>query len=258
MDERIHAYLDRIGYTGPLDGSARALAKIQQRHLLAVPYENMDILAGKRLSLDVDDLFDKIVTRGRGGYCFELNRLFGWLISELGYPVEHYFGRFVRDEPQIPMRRHHVLVAQAEGSRYICDVGVGIGTARIPLLLEEETEQVQAFGSYKLTRDPFLGWVIYSLEKGKWTWLYAFTEEPQLPVDYVAASFFCERAPESPFNKEPMVAIRTEDGRTTLDGMTLKVFTPGGVALTELKDQNDLHCALAAHFGIVLDKNPPS
>src|SRR5690625_1893055 len=78
-------YLERIGYSGPIDGSINTLIQIQERHLHNVPYENFDILKQMPLSLEIPDLFDKIVVKGRGGYCFELNALFSWLLQELGY-----------------------------------------------------------------------------------------------------------------------------------------------------------------------------
>lgn len=252
MDAMAHRYLERIGHRGSLDLTRNTLCALQRAHLLSVPYENMDILAGRRLDLSVEGLQGKIVMRKRGGYCFELNALFGWLLKQLGFRVENYFGRFLRGEPEIPMRRHHVLIASCDEGQFVCDVGVGIAISREPLALVPGLEQNTAFGSYKLERDPLLGWVIYSLERGEWEWLYSFTEEPQLPIDYAAASFFCEAAPESIFNKEPMIAIRTEGGRKTIDGMTLKIFAPDGVRVTELADQDALRAALDEHFGIRL------
>ena len=252
MDARVRQYLERIGYDGAAEPTKETLFALQRLHLLRVPYENMDILAGKRLSLSIDDLFHKVVTRGRGGYCFEVNALFGWLLAQMGYHVDSYFGRFVRGEPQIPMRRHHVLVARVGEERFVCDVGVGIAIAREPLLLAEGIEQTQDFGSYKLERDEVLGWVIYSREKGEWEWLYSFTEEPQLPVDFVQPTFFCEYAPESIFNKSPMIAIRTPDGRKTIDDHTFKHFSPAGVEVTELQDEAALSEALNVHFGIII------
>lgn len=250
MDDRVHQYLNRIGYQGPVEATRDVLFQLQRQHLLTVPYENMDILLGVRLSLEIDDLYDKIVVRGRGGYCFEVNALFGWLLEQIGFPVEHYFGRFVRGEPSLPMRRHHVLVTAVDGARYVCDVGVGIAIPRTPIQLAQGIVQQQEFGTYKVESDPVLGHVIYSLEKRGWEWLYAFTEEPQLPVDFVQPTFFCEYAPESIFNKEPMIAIRTEKGRKTIDGHVLKVFSPDGVFVTELAGEAALHDALKEHFGI--------
>lgn len=122
----VYAYLKRIGYDGPLDGSAAVLADLQECHLHAVPYENFDILNRVSLSLDIPDLIDKMIIRRRGGYCFELNALFGWLLRELGYPVTDLMARFWRDEPNLPpKRRHQVLQVKAGSETYLCDVGVG-------------------------------------------------------------------------------------------------------------------------------------
>lgn len=87
---------------------------------------NLDILERKALSLDLQDLYHKIVLRQRGGYCFELNALFGCLLRELGYTVTDLVARFWRDGADLPpMRRNHVLKVEAEGINYLCDVGVG-------------------------------------------------------------------------------------------------------------------------------------
>lgn len=82
--QEIRAYLSRIGFHGPLDGSANTLAALQEAHVHSVPYENLDILRGIPLSLEIPDLFRKIVKNRRGGYCFELNGLFAWLLECLG------------------------------------------------------------------------------------------------------------------------------------------------------------------------------
>ncbi len=248
----VTTYLRRIGYDGPRDGSAAALAGLQQAHLCAVPYENLDILAGKPLSLESDALYDKIVTRRRGGFCFELNGLFGWLLEALGYSVTHYFARFLKDEPTTPMRRHRVLRVMAEGQPWLCDVGVGGPVPLRPLRLTEGLEQLQGDDCYRLLRDPFLGWVVEERRHGAWSRYYSFTEEPQLPVDFVATSFYCEHSPASPFNKEPMVALRTPEGRLTLDGRVFKRFTPTGVTVTEAKDAATFDRLLLEYFGLAI------
>ena len=80
LESKINAYLDRIEYEGPLNNSIKTLGDLQEYHLKTVPYENFDILKGTPLSLDIEDLFEKIVVNHRGGYCFELNALFRWLL----------------------------------------------------------------------------------------------------------------------------------------------------------------------------------
>ena len=83
----VDAYLERIGYAGPLEPSVDTLAALQRAHMLTVPFENLDIGRGRRLVLDREPIFDKIVNRRRGGWCFELNQLFAGLLGELGFAV---------------------------------------------------------------------------------------------------------------------------------------------------------------------------
>ena len=224
---KIKRYLERIGCVlpSPVPLTVETLSAIQYRHIMTVPYENLDILAGKPLSLDTDALYEKIVTEHRGGYCFEVNGLLGWLYRALGFDVDDCFARFLRGEPEIPMRRHRVLLVRAEGETWLCDVGIGTAAPRFPLCLTENTVQEQEGEQYRFTRDSRLGWVLWEYHRGQWREYISFTEEAQLAVDFVQPNFFCEKHPSSPFNKAPMLAIKTADGRKTIDGDVYKVFT---------------------------------
>ena len=246
-------YLRRIGFSGSLDGSVATLAKLQELHLKTVPYENLDILVGRPLSLEMEDLFDKIVHQHRGGYCFELNALFGWLLSELGYPVVHLMARFWRDEPDLPpKRRHHVLRVTAQGKDYLCDVGVGGIIPRAPIELVLGREQVQGDECYKLESDPFFGWMLCERRHGEWKRLYSFTDEPQLEKDFTMATYWCENAPDSIFRKEAMVSIHTDEGRNTVSGREFKRFTSSGVESFVAQTEAEYKEALRAHFGLTL------
>lgn len=250
----IHAYLDRIGYEGPIDGSAHTLASLQEHHLHAVPYENLDILRGSPLSLEIDKLYDKIVVRRRGGYCFELNALFGWLLRSLGYSVTDYMARFWRDEPNTPpKRRHQVLKVEVDGVSYLVDVGVGGIVPRRPIRMEELLEQPQGEETYRLERDDFFGWMLCEFKRGQWGRIYSFTEEPQLAKDYITTSFWCEHAPESIFRKGAMLAVRTREGRNTVAGSEFRIFTADGVRAFTPENESAYREALHTYFGIQLD-----
>ena len=248
-------YLERIGFHGTIDNSYKTLAAIQEAHLSSIPYENLDIINGVPLSLEIPDLYRKIVHQRRGGYCFELNALFRWLLLELGFPVTSYMARFLRDETEIPMRRHQVLkVETADGTSYLCDVGVGgnIPTWPIPLVTDEVFRQDN--GSYHLQKDDFLGWVLEELRHGQWSRLYSFTEEVQLPIDFIMPSFYCEHSPNSPFTQRTMVSLRTPNGRVTVADHEFRIFTPEGVETFVPENKEDYHRALEQYFGIVLDR----
>lgn len=249
----VNAYLERIGYEGPLDNSAQALAQLQNCHLHTVPYENLDILQNVPLSLEIPDLYEKIVVQRRGGYCFELNALFSWLLRELGFPVTDYFARFWRDEPNPPpKRRHHVLKVEAEGKNYLCDVGVGGIVPRKPIKMVEGLVQTQGDEVYKLEKVPKFGWMLYEKKKEQWREIFSFTEEPQLAKDYIMASFWCEHAPESIFTKEAMIAIRTKEGRNSVSGKEFRIFTDDQVHAFTPSSNQEYKQALQTYFGIVL------
>ena len=236
--EKIAAYFKRIGLEMPemIVPDGELLKKLQFAHCTTVPYENLDIIRGIPLSLDPDDLYDKVIVRGKGGFCFELNGLFGWFLRQLGYEVTDVAARYLRGESEIPMRRHRVLIVKAIDGTWIADVGIGEVCPRYPLRLEEGLEQPQFDECYRFDKDPFLGWVLMDLHHGEWRKFYSFTEEPQLIVDFIAPTFYCEKHPDSPFFPDEMFSMKTAEGRFTLDGHLYKEFKNGEVFAKELTE----------------------
>jgi N-hydroxyarylamine O-acetyltransferase len=250
-DAKIDGYLRRIHFDGAPDTSFDTLCALQQLHLLHIPYENLDIMRGIPLSLEFDDLYNKLVTRRRGGYCFELNGAFAWLLRALGFGVTEYMARFLRDETEIPMRRHRVLdVTCRDGKNYLCDVGVGGIIPRKPLPLVCGLTCVQGGEQYKLEAEPFLGYVLYEWKKDAWHRLYAFTTEPQLNLDYVMPSYYCENHPQSYFKTMDMVHVFTPDGRKTVADREVKLFSPEGVVVLCPQSEAEYEGLLAEHFGV--------
>lgn len=234
----VKAYFDRIGLPMPddLTPTSELLRKLQFAHCTTVPYENLDMMRGIPTSLEVDALYEKIVVNRRGGLCFELNGAFGALLRELGYGVTDLAARYLRGEAAIPMRRHRVLKVQAIDGLWLCDVGIGEICPREPVRLLEGVVQEQLGECYRLEKDTFLGWVLSDFHKGAWRRFYSFTEEAQLMVDYIAPNFYCEKHPDSPFNKDEMFSLKTSGGRITLDGRIYKEFAGTAVTVKELSD----------------------
>lgn len=248
---KVEKYFNRIGLEMPetIVPDGELLKKLHFAHCTTVPYENLDIIRGIPLRLDDEGLYQKVVEEGKGGYCFELNGLFAWLLRELGYKVTEYASRYLRGESSIPMRRHRVLRVEATDGVYCADVGIGEVCPRYPLRLVEGLEQPQFDECYRFDKDEFLGWVLMDYYKGQWRQFYSFTEEPQLPQDYVALSCYCEKHPDSPFIHAEMFSLKTAAGRITLDGNVYKEFKDGEVTVKELSD--DEMPAAYAKFGLV-------
>lgn len=247
-------YLERIGIEGLPEPTPETLCRIQTAHLQTVPYENLDILMHRPISLAPEALYDKIVLRRRGGYCFEVNELLAWLLRELGYSVTDLFARFLRGESSRPMRRHHVLAVRcpdADGA-YLVDVGVGSGSPNRPVRITEGEVLYDGSAVYRLTTDPLDGWLLSEQKDDTWQPVYSFSEERNEAVDFVTTSFWCEYAKESIFNKAPMVSLRTPNGRRTLDGDEARIFDGLSVSTRKLKDPAEQAQILKEWFGIDL------
>lgn len=244
--ERIGMHLEDVSYTYEF------LKALQHNHICSVPYENLDILNEKPIDLSQEALFKKIVINHRGGYCFELNGALAHLLGELGFETKCYFARFLKGEKETPVRRHRVVVTECKGKRYVIEVGIGIEAPRAPLLLEEGIEQTCSNGSFRFSKDNFLGWILSEKVDGEWKPYYSFTEEEQLDIDFIQPSFYCEKHPASPFNKSPMVAIKTPNGRRAINDRDYKVFENGELIHIEENITDARLCEiLKTDFGIV-------
>ena len=249
--DKINRFLERIGMEGAQVSHTLAfLARLQEQFVLTVPYENIDILEGKPISLSSDDIYEKIVQNGRGGYCFELNALLHLMLAEMGFTVRSAFARYLRGETAIPFRRHRIVIVTLDGKDYMMDVGVGQVAPRFPLLLETGIEQAQNGELYRFDADASLGFVLSDLHKGAWRQYISFTDERQYEVDFLPASFWCEKHADSPFNGKLMLAIKTKTGRKTVDGDVYKIFEGDECVHEEVLDVPRLTDVMASEFGL--------
>ena len=249
-------YLKRIGIEKiENEQSYEVLAKLQFAHLTTVPYENLDLIHGVALSLKVEDIYKKVVGNHRGGYCFEVNCLFQWLLDKFGFETTAYFARFWRGEEGIPMKRHRIVRAELPDGSYICDVGIGSKAPKFPLKLEENTVQTGYGESYKMVRDKDFGWMVYEFTKGEWQKYYSFHEIPADEIDFVTTSYYCEAHPESKFNKTHIVSVKTENGRRTINDRDYKEFIGDDVTFVEenMSDER-IDTILKERFGIVVNE----
>ena len=246
------AYLERLGLTrDDVSHDAEFLGKLQYAHVTRVPYENLDIVDGIPLSLDAEALFDKLVTRHRGGYCFEVNGALAALLSALGFEVKSYLARFWRGETSLPMRRHRVLIVSLSDGDYLCDVGIGQSAPRYPLRICEGVEQAQFGEVWRIDRHTDGGWMVSDLHDGAWRPFYSFTMEEQAEIDFIMPSFWCEKHPDSPFHKGLMLAIKTDTGRYAINGRDYKEFVGDTlVHIEENVSDERLDLLLLEKFGI--------
>ncbi len=253
MELSVDRYLARIGMERSPFLTYDYLRRLQLNHQMSVPYETLDILyQAPNFTLKLEDVYDKVVNRRRGGYCFELNLLFGWLLRQLGFNVIDHFARFLRGSESIPMRRHRVLRVECEGREYIADVGVGSKCPKYPMLLSEGLEQNFDGECYCYERDRTLGWVCMEQKGDSWRPMYSFTDEPNFDIDFEAIHFYCRYCPDVEFRTKAVASLRTEEGRCTLSDREFRNFTLNGVETYTASTDAEFKKALDIYFGIKL------
>lgn len=250
--EKIHAFLKRIGIDENIEikPDLELLRLIQYKSVTHIPYENIDIINGVPLNLNPDAVFEKIVVKGRGGYCFEVNALLSYILGKIGFEVTDYLARFLRDVNGIPVRHHRVVGVKIGDKTYIADIGIGSKAPKYPLELTEGFLQTQFGEQYEFLKDEDLGWVLWEYQKGEKRKYISFTEDKQMEVDFILPSFYCEKHPDSKFNKALMVAIKTENGRKTINGNEYKEFLDDNLIFTEALTEQSIKNRLKEDFFI--------
>ncbi|WP_052422489.1 arylamine N-acetyltransferase family protein [Nonomuraea candida] len=208
----LDAYLGRIAYDGPRTPTAGTLRAVHLAHVRAIPFENIDVLLGKGVSLDLGSLQDKLVTGGRGGYCHEHNLLFAAALERLGFTVTRHLARIRLGRHHLP-RTHATLTVRVQGRTWLADVGFGGEGLVEPMPFEEGATLEHGAWRWRLGRDGEF-WVLSSGE----TELYAFRpDEPQYPSDFEVANFYVAHYPQSPFTRHVLVQRTTADARVRLE-----------------------------------------
>ncbi len=243
-------YLNRIGIKKVGDLSLGFLAELQMRHLLSIPFEDLDI-PFKRIQLDLERIYNKIIPTKRGGFCYELNGLFHWLLTSLGYKVDMLSARVFNEEKQKfgPEYDHMVLMVHLDND-FLVDVGFGDSFRKPIKMPEGEVEDVS--GVYKIVLS---GGNIYELQKKKedgWQKQYCFSIEPKRFEDYIEMCNYQQDSPDSHFRTRRLCTIATETGRITISNNSLTI-TDGKIKnRTDFNDKNEFDILLKKYFDIVL------
>ncbi|WP_421695683.1 arylamine N-acetyltransferase family protein [Aestuariivirga sp.] len=247
MQTELQAYLDRIGYRGPVEPTLQCLAGIHRSHALTIPYENLDIQFEIPIDHAIDRIFDKLVTRKRGGWCYEMNGLLGWALQEIGFDVLRAPGGIHRRECGDPVWNNHLVLLIKLDRFYIADLGLGDGM-REPLPLQP--------GTYRQSE---LDFRVEALEDDTWR---IFNHSFGYPTDYDlriepadearlnAYASELQTSPASVFVETLDCELMKENSIACLTGRVLRNKTRSGTQRRLLTSPQDMHDVLRCVFGI--------
>jgi N-hydroxyarylamine O-acetyltransferase len=240
MAMNIGEYLKRLNYSDPIGTDIETLRGLQIAHMKNIPFENLDISLGRNIELTDNALWDKLIRHKRGGFCYELNGLFAWLLKQIGFQVTYLNARDYKEESDsfgIDFD-HLTLLVKTPGtsSRWLVDVGWGDSFTQ-PLDIDDPSEQKQELRGYRV--EPFKhGYQLWQRNfDGALERQYYFDLEPHLfPKDYLETCRYHQTSPSSIFTQRSIITRLTENGRVSLDNNKLTITSNGNKTTREVNE----------------------
>lgn len=249
-DLDLSAYLDRIAAEAGRP-TAATLVRLHRAHVAAIGFENLDLVLGHGIQVDLASVQSKLVDGGRGGYCYEHGVLFAAVLQRLGYSVDRLLARIGHDPERPRPRTHMMLHVTGEDGEWLADVGFGAGLIE-PVTWRTGEVRHQGGWSYRIVVDDG-SHVLQEQAADGWSSLYTFTTEPQQVSDVEMANHFTSSHPSSPFLAGPIAMRRTDHARHRLRGRHLELHRPDGTVDERDIGDDEIGDVLRGQFGIRLD-----
>jgi N-hydroxyarylamine O-acetyltransferase len=254
-------YLARIGYSAPINPDAQTLRGLHHAHMFSVPFENLDIGLRRPIRLTEEALWGKIILQKRGGFCYELNGMFAWLLKQLGFDVTYLNARVYNRQGQLGIDFDHLALLVGipkQSGRWLVDVGFG-DSFNEPLDFEERDEQIQGLRAYRLEQAPdgFVTW--QKNYDGTWERHYFFDLHPhKFPEAYESACLYHQTSPNSSFTRGSIISRATPEGRVSLEDGRLILTQNGERSERPIENKGEYQKLLSLYFGTTLEESGAS
>jgi N-hydroxyarylamine O-acetyltransferase len=208
------SYFARIDLAVPGRADFATLCRLHAAHVSTIPFENLDILLGRQIRLDLESLGAKLIGRRRGGYCFEHNSLVLAVVRDLGFEAWPVEARVRVGSTAVRPRSHMALRVRADEAEWLVDAGFG---GEGPLAPVSMTGAVSTQGGldFRVRRDGPV-WVLQARAATEWIDQYAFADADVPPIDFEVANWFTSTHPTSPFVRTLTAQRTTADARYVL------------------------------------------
>ncbi len=247
-------YLARIGCEEEVVADLAGLEKLMELHLQNVPFENLEVYEEGRVpSLEVADLYRKIVLQKRGGYCFELNKLFYELLKSVGFQAYPLGVRILWNREKVTPMTHRATLVTLEDGIYYCDIGYGGPGPKHAVKLTDGIHEEKG-GSFRITMKPegTNGEVLIERRKeDSWLPILRFSLHPALEADFELMNFYCARSPQVMFTQKRVLSRNTAGGSVALTGNVLSIQgSDGKVVYQEGQSETIIREWIRDYFGI--------
>jgi len=246
----VQEYLKRIAAENVvLRPDVPTLKMLQRKHLVSVPFENLDIHWKRPIVLDEEKFYEKVVSGRRGGFCYELNGLFNVLLRSIGFETRLISARVFNGKEFGPEFDHTAIIVTIDGEEYLADVGFGSFTTE-PLRFVVDVEQNDAAGVFVIRKRDDKYFEVSKQNEGLWTSEYVFQNIAHELSEFEEMCDFQQYSPDSHFTKGKLCSIMTEDGHKTLTDKNFIVTTNGQKNESPLDSDAEFYDLLEREFGI--------
>ena len=210
-------YLQRIGLEIiEIKPNLENLKLLQKQHLLNVPFENLDIHWNRKIVLDTDKFYKKVVKNKRGGFCYELNGLFNELLKAIGYKTKIISARVSKETNSFGEEYDHLaILTEIDGKKYLVDVGFGDFIAE-PLEFSLDLEQKDANGFYLIRKYDEDCFEVAKKAEKRWNSEYIFKDLERDLSEFAEMCHYHQTSPKTSFTQRKVCSLMTEKGRKTL------------------------------------------
>ena len=247
----IPSYLARIAYSGPTEPTADNLRALHYAHLLAVPFENLDIALGRKIIVDEDAIVRKVVGQRRGGFCYELNSAFAALLRALGFRVTLLSARVARANGGEGPEFDHLTLRVDLEEPWLADVGFGESFLE-PLRMQAGIEQTDPGGKFRLLQHGERLQLETAVPNSGWKPQYSFSLLPRRLEEFAGMCHHHQTSPDSSFTRNRICSRATPNGRITLSDMKFIVTANGERQERALDSEAERIAILREEFGISL------
>lgn len=227
-----------------------ALARLQRAHLATYSFNSVGVILGHDLSLEREALFDRLVTRRRGGYCFEHNKLFREVLHELGFETRLALARVILNRPIEPPLTHRITIVKLGGNDYLVDVGFGPFTPREPLALDREQPASHDGHVYWISRNGDGEYRLWTRMSGEPYLLYRFSLAPHTESDCEMGHFYSHRHPKAVFVNNLVASLIRGGEVRSLRNTGYRRFDAYGFEDTPIEDAASLRRTLGEEFAL--------
>jgi N-hydroxyarylamine O-acetyltransferase len=247
---RVNDYMSRIGIAdAEIRPDIASLKRLQRAHLMRVPFENLDIHWKRPIVLDGEKFYSKIVSYGRGGFCYELNGLFDLLLRNVGFETRLISARVFNGKEFTPEFDHAAIIVTIGDEEFLADVGFGAFSAE-PLRFELDIEQEDREGVFVIRRFDGDYFEVAKRNDGVWTPEYIFRDVSRKLSEFERMCDFQQYSPDSHFNKGKLCSIMTDTGRKTLTDKAFVVTENGQKNEIPVNSESEFHELLEREFNI--------